>query len=549
MMRLKKLPVAVIAIAAAAAACHKKADTAIQIQTAPVTRRSIVVSAQANGAIEPVSVVEVKSKASGVVTKMPVDIGSQVRPGDLLVQIDARDVQNQYNQAAAALNSARVSEQVAAAQLKRSRELFKERIITAQENEAATLTYANASSAVVAATTNLDIAKQRLEDATVRAPIAGTIISKTAQLGSVITSATSSASGGTTILTMADLTQVRMRAMVNETDIGNIHPGQVATVTVDAYPNRRFMGTVEKIEPQAVVQQSVTMFAVLISLPNLDAALMPGMNGEATMIISQRENVLAVPNDAIRSPRELATVAPLLGLNPDSLRSMMLRQRGGGGGPSGPGGASGGGAPSQSANAIPTRGTAGAGTPGQPGQRSVSGPGGAAGVPGGGFRGGFGGDTSQAARAARRAAFARAGGDTSAAGRAARRAQFGGGGFGNASSTPGLGGGGFAGGAGGAGGGAFAGGASARAVVFVKQGGKWVPKSIRTGVSDFDYTEVLSGLQEGDSVALLASAAMQANRAQQQQRARAATGGGLQNNNTGGAAGGGGGGGGRGPGG
>ena len=328
---ISRTRISLVLLALAAAACSKKVDDTITIATAPVERRTIVLSAQANGAIEPVSVVDVKSKASGVVIKMPVDIGSVVKPGDLLVQIDARDVQNQYNQAAAAVNSANVSAQVAAAQLKRSRDLFAQRIITAQENEAATLTYANAQSAVVAARTNLDLAKQRLEDATVRAPIAGTIISKTAQLGSVITSATSSASGGTSILTMADLTKVRMRAMVNETDIGNIHPGQVANVTVDAYPNRRFTGTVEKIEPQAVVQQSVTMFAVLISLSNLDAALMPGMNGEATMIVSERDNVLAVPNDAIRSTRELATLAPLLGLNPDSLRSIMQRQRSGAG--------------------------------------------------------------------------------------------------------------------------------------------------------------------------------------------------------------------------
>jgi HlyD family secretion protein len=488
----------------AVAGCKKKADDAITIQTALVERRTIVVSAQANGAIEPVSVVEVKSKASGVVIAMPVDIGSQVKPGDLLVQIDSRDVQNQYNQAAAALNSARVSEQVAAAALRRSKDLYAQRIITAQENEAATLTYANASSSVVAARTNLDLAKQRLEDATVRAPVSGTIISKTAQLGSVITSATSSASGGTTILTMADLTHVRMRAMVNETDIGNIHPGQVANVTVDAYPNRRFVGTVEKIEPQAVVQQSVTMFAVLISLSNLDAALMPGMNGEVTMIVAQATDVLAVPNDAIRSMRELATVAPLLGLNPDSLRTMMQRSRSGGGA----GGAAGGQSNVAASSTSP---------------RGVAANGGRGGA--GGF-GGFNGDTSQAARAARRAAFAKAGGDTSAAGRAARRAQFAAGGGGPGATGAG------ATGAGAVAGGALAGGASTRALVFIKQSGKWVPKSIRTGVSDFDFTEVLSGLQEGDSVALLASAAMQANRQQQQQRARAATGGALQQTTT-----------------
>ncbi|MDQ6718835.1 MAG: efflux RND transporter periplasmic adaptor subunit [Gemmatimonadota bacterium] len=493
--------------------CKKNStDNAITIQLAPVERRNIVVSAQANGAIEPVNVVEVKSKASGVVTKMPVDIGSVVKTGDLLVQIDARDVQNQYNQAAANLNSARVSEQIAAAQLKRSRELFNQRIITAQENEAATLTYANASSAVVGARTNLDLAKQRLEDATVRAPISGTIIAKTASLGSVITSATSSASGGTTILNMADLTKVRMRAMVNETDIGNIHPGQVATVTVDAYPGRNFLGTVEKIEPQAVVQSSVTMFAVLISLTNMDAALMPGMNGDATMIVSQRINVLAVPNDAIRSTKDLATVAPLLGLNADSIKAIMQRSRAAGRG-----------------------GAAASGTPGAAGvaagDRGAGGPG-----------AGAGRDTSQAARAARRAAFAKTGGDTSAAGRAARRAQFGGG---TASGAPS----GFGGGAGGAAGPAgFSGaGGGTRAVVFTKVAGKWVPSSIRTGASDFDYTEVLNGLKEGDSVALLASATMQANRQSQVQRARAATGGGLQTTTP--AAGGGGGGGGRGPGG
>src|SRR6476620_2986335 len=128
-MRRVKESAILLALVALGGCKKNSADTAISIELAPVERRNIVVSAQANGAIEPVSVVEVKSKASGVVIKMPVDIGSQVRTGDLLVQIDARDVQNQYNQAAASLNSARVSEQVAAAQLKRSRELFNQRII------------------------------------------------------------------------------------------------------------------------------------------------------------------------------------------------------------------------------------------------------------------------------------------------------------------------------------------------------------------------------------------------------------------------------------
>src|SRR6185436_8390582 len=114
------------------------------------------------------------------------------------------------------------------------------------EHETAQLDYANAQSALVAARTNLDLNKQRLEDATVRAPVVGTIIERTVALGTVITSATGAFGGGTTLLKMADLGQVRIRALFNETDIGQVRAGQTATVTVDAYPERRFTGTVEK---------------------------------------------------------------------------------------------------------------------------------------------------------------------------------------------------------------------------------------------------------------------------------------------------------------
>ena len=135
------------------AGCNRNKQQDIKIETAPVERRDITVSAQANGAIEPINVVDIKSKASGLIIKMPVDVGSQVKPGDLLVQIDTRDVQNQYDQAAAALNSAKVNETVAASNLKRSKDLYAQRIITAQEMEAATLSSAQALSGVVAART------------------------------------------------------------------------------------------------------------------------------------------------------------------------------------------------------------------------------------------------------------------------------------------------------------------------------------------------------------------------------------------------------------
>jgi len=319
------------------ASCAKKADEKPRIQTATVERRDIVIDAQATGVVEPINVVEVKSKASGQIVKMPVETGTFVKPGDLLVQVDTRDVRNQYDQTVADVRAAEARVQVVSAQRKRSDELFGQRIMTAQEHESATLDYANAQAQLVRARTNLDLAQQRLEDATVRAPVSGTIIDKTVSLGQVITSATGAFGGGTTLLKMADLTKVRVRALVNESDIGNLQPGMNATVIVDAYPDRPFQGTVEKIEPQAVVQQSVTMFPVLVSIANLDGLLKPGMNGEVSILIDRRENVLSIPNDAIRNPREAVAAATALGLDPEVVAKQLQAQfagmgRGGSGG-------------------------------------------------------------------------------------------------------------------------------------------------------------------------------------------------------------------------
>ncbi|MDP9203418.1 MAG: efflux RND transporter periplasmic adaptor subunit [Gemmatimonadota bacterium] len=459
-----------VAIVLALGACKKSTDPAVVIETAPVERRSIVLSAQANGTVEPVDVVEVKSKASGTIVRMPVDIGSNVRTGDLLVQIDPRDVQNQYDQAAADLSSATVSRAVALAQRNRSADLYRQKIITAQEMEAATLGFANADAAVIKARTNLSIARVRLQDATVRAPTNGTIIERPVSEGTVITSATTSASGGTTIMKMADLSKVRMRAFVNETDIGNVKPGQAATVTVDAFPNRRFVGVVEMVEPQAVVQSSVTMFPVLVSLSNSDGALKPGMNGQVVMDIVRKDNVVAVPSDAIRNARDAATVAPVLGVTPDSLRAMLAAGRRGGRG--GAGGA-----------ASSTASSAGASDTSRRGRFR----GGASSTPGSFGRGGAASSTGSS----------------------------------------------FGGGQGGAGTGASTGGGGGgMQVVFVTKDGKYTPRLVRVGISDFDYTEIMSGVNQGEQVALLGAALLQAQREQQQQRIRAGTGGGLQQQTT-----------------
>jgi len=455
-MNLNRKTVLVLA-AFAALACSKKKDVALTIPVEPVKRQTIIVDAEATGVVEPINVIEVKAKSSGQIVAMPVETGTFVKAGDLLVQLDTRDTRNAYAQAKADLDAAVIKLRVSKTARDRAAQLFKERIITSAENELAEVDYANSQAAVLRNRAALDLRQQGLDEATVRAPVGGTVIEKDVSLGQVIASGTGSFGAGTTILKMADLTKVRVRALVNETDIGKVKSGLTASVTVDAYPDRPFQGVVEKIEPQATIQQSVTMFPVLISIDNRGGLLMPGMNGEVSIETDHRENVLAVSNDAVRSPNEVASVATLLGLNPDSVRIQLASMGGGGGGSRG----------------------------GAQGGQNAGGPAAAARVPG---------------------------------------------------SRPGA-----AGASTGAGAGAGGQARARRGLVFTVKGGKYTPKIVRLGASNFDVSEVLSGLNEGDSIAILNVAVLQAQQQTdlQQVRNRAGVPGMQRQPTTGGAAGGG----------
>ena len=551
--------VTLLVVAGFALACAGKKEQPLTIKTAPVERRTIVVAAEATGVIEPINVVEVKSRSSGQVIQMPVETGTLVRPGDLIVQLDTRDVQNQYDQSKADLDAAEKKLQVSEIQKKRSDDLFAAKIITAQENETAQLDFANASSAIVRSRASLDLAQQRLDDARVTAPVMGTIIEKPVALGQVIQSGTSTAGGGTTIVKMADLTKVRARALVNETDIGQVRPGFEATVTVDAFPDRQFRGTVEKIEPQAVVQQNVTMFPVLVSLDNREGLLMPGMNGEVAIVAERRENVLAIPSEAIRSVREAAQAAALLGLNADSVQAIIRASMGG------MGGGMGGGRPAGTGQ--PGNNTMGA-TGGRPRQVPVSVPGFVDLQQGGGFGGQLPDVTDAqckaitAARTAKpaaakkvddlsakmrdpnadrqtlmtelRAAYTELGVDMQIV-RACRARENNGGGAPPQAATS----------AGGRPTGSAAGRSAARVatrtgLVFVqKADSTWEPRVVRLGTADYDYTEVISGLEEGERVAMLSAAALQVQRQENNDRFKAMTGGGSPLGGAGAGAGGG----------
>ena len=178
--------IAVAAFAAAAVACSKKKDDALTIPVEAVTRQTILVDAQATGVVEPINVIEVKAKSSGQVVAMPVETGTLLKTGDLIVQLDTRDTRNAYAQAKADLDAANIKLQVSRRARDRASELFKERIITSGENEAAQVDYANSQATVLRNRASLDLRAQSLEEATVRAPVGGTVIEKTVSLGQVI---------------------------------------------------------------------------------------------------------------------------------------------------------------------------------------------------------------------------------------------------------------------------------------------------------------------------------------------------------------------------
>jgi HlyD family secretion protein len=305
-----------------AAAC-KKETPPVAYQSLPVEHRDIVVSAQASGAIQPDTTVEVKSKASGEILQLNAETGQIVKRGAPLVRIDPRNARNALAQAQADLDVAKAKLANSTSQKRRADELFQSRSITEQEHDQALLDYADARSAVVRSQVDVDNARIQMEDTDVRAPITGTVLEKDVERGQVIASATSNVSGGTTLMKMANLNQVQVRTLVDETDIGKIQPGQMATVTVDAYPNRPFDGTVLKIEPQAQTQQNVTMFPVLVRIDNKEGLLRPGMNAEVEVHVGRRSNVLAVPNAALRTQRDVGSAAQVLGLSPEAVQQQL----------------------------------------------------------------------------------------------------------------------------------------------------------------------------------------------------------------------------------
>ena len=470
-------------VAVAALGCTKKEAPRVVYQSVPVERRDIVVSARATGTILPDTVVEVKSKASGEILDMKVETGSMVTRGQLLVRVDQRGPRNTVNQAEANLDVAKARLQNADAQRRRSDELFKSQSITEQEHEAAVLALANAKAEVVRAQVDVENARIAMEDTDVLAPINGTIIAKNVERGQVISSPTRDVGGGTILLKMADLNLVQVRTLVDETDIGKIRAGLRATVTVDAYPNQPFNGEVLKIEPQAETAQNVTMFPVLVRIDNRNGLLKPGMNADVELHIGRRDSVLAVPNAALRTQRDVASAASVLGISSEALQPMLqaAQQRADSAKELAARNAPHDSTKPQTDTPKPVAAAAGANTMTTPDGRTITLPPGV---------------TAAQVRAIFQKRFS--GGTLTPSEQQVMQQMtrsFGGGRGGAGGGRPRQG-----------GGNDFQFGGNY--IVFVMRDGQAVPLMVRTGLTDLDYSEVVSGLTARDSVLVLPSASM-----------------------------------------
>ncbi len=507
-----------------------------EVPTRPVAVRDITVSVSATGALRPVRIVQVKSKAAGEILRMPAELGDLVQVGDLIAQVDTETLEQEMAQAQADLDSAQIRLNVAERDYKRTQELQKEDLVSFRDLDSAEQAYTTAKGSLLRAEAEVKLRQERFDDATVRAPSSGTIIAKTVEEGTIIQSSTNSVQGGTTLVEMADLSTLEVRTLVDEIDIGQVKAGLPVNITVEAYPSRRFTGQVIKIEPQAVLSQQVTTFPVLTRIDNADGLLLPGMNADVEVIIHRRPQVLAVPNEAVKSMGDAGQVAGLLGLPFDRANLAAASPTG--------------------AGAVGGEATAQEGRRGRPGDGSGAGRGragqgaagegktpdqeddgaqatdGAAGEAADGTEGAEGeaelndGDIdftklrgmSTEEREEYMATFTE---DAQKRFRDSMRARFSGGGGGGGRSGGGGRGGAPSGGAPGGGGDAdapagnttgmdaFGIGRREQAVVFVMTAdGQMTARQITIGVQDWEYTEVIGGLQDGDEVVILPSTSL-----------------------------------------
>ena len=288
--------IVVIAVAAWALSGGKKEEE-INFKEEAVKTETLQNSVTATGTIEAVTSVTVGTQVSGIVNKLYVDYNSQVKKGQVIAELDKTNLLSELNTAKANLASATSSLSYQAANMNRYQTLYKKGLVSADEYENALLTYRQAKEQVASSKENVQKAQTNLGYATITSPIDGTVISKSVEEGQTVAASFNTPE----LFTIAkDLTNMQVVANVDEADIGGVKEGDRVTFTVDAYPDDTFEGTVKQVRLEATTTNNVVTYEVVISAPNADLKLKPGLTANVTIYTQERSGILAVANKALR---------------------------------------------------------------------------------------------------------------------------------------------------------------------------------------------------------------------------------------------------------
>ena len=300
-LRISKIWIAVVVIVIIAVATWAmsggKKEEDINFKEEKVALKTLQNSVTATGTIEAVTSVTVGTQVSGIVNKLYVDYNSQVKKGQVIAELDKTNLLSELNTAKANLASAQSSLNYQAANMERYKTLYKKGLVSADEYENALLTYRQAKEQVASSKENVQRAQTNLGYATITSPIDGTVISKSVEEGQTVAASFNTPE----LFTIAkDLTNMQVVANVDEADIGNVKEGDRVTFTVDAYPDDTFEGTVKQVRLEATTTNNVVTYEVVISAPNADLKLKPGLTANVTIYTQERSGVLAVANKALR---------------------------------------------------------------------------------------------------------------------------------------------------------------------------------------------------------------------------------------------------------
>ena len=300
-LRVSKIWIAVIVIVVIAVAAWAlsggKKEEEINFKEEAVKTETLQNSVTATGTIEAVTSVTVGTQVSGIVNKLYVDYNSQVKKGQVIAELDKTNLLSELNTAKANLASATSNLNYQAANMNRYQTLYKKGLVSADEYENALLTYRQAKEQVASSKENVQKAQTNLGYATITSPIDGTVISKSVEEGQTVAASFNTPE----LFTIAkDLTNMQVVANVDEADIGGVKEGDRVTFTVDAYPDDTFEGTVKQVRLEATTTNNVVTYEVVISAPNADLKLKPGLTANVTIYTQERSGVLAVANKALR---------------------------------------------------------------------------------------------------------------------------------------------------------------------------------------------------------------------------------------------------------